>query len=61
MTESTNTAEEKEYEALATVRDILVLLYNEIGENIGREPEYLLKAFEYVSQLTEMMSKEVFQ
>lgn len=43
------TAEEKEYEALATVRDVLLLLYSEISENTGEECERLRSAYEYMN------------
>ena len=46
------TLQEKEYETLATVRDILLLLYSEISENAGKECPYLRSAFEYVNALT---------
>ena len=48
------TPEEKEYEALSTMRDIVALLYNEICENTGKECELLLTAFE---QLTFLVDK----
>ena len=48
------TPEEKEYEALSTMRDIVALIYNEICENTGKECELLLTAFE---QLTFLVDK----
>ena len=45
------TLNEKEYEALATIRDILLLLYSEIRENSGCECRNLRSAFEYVDGL----------
>ena len=45
------TTEEREYEALATVRDVLLLLYSEIRENSGCECRNLRSAFEYVDGL----------
>ncbi len=50
---------EKEYEAMSVVRDILVVLYSEIRDNIGDEPEYLFEAYNYVNGLTEMMQKDL--
>lgn len=44
--------EEREYEALATVRDVLLLLYSEISENTGADCERLRQAFEYLDALT---------
>ncbi len=46
------TLQEKEYETLATVRDILLLLYSEISENAGEDCPHLRSAFEYVNALT---------
>jgi hypothetical protein len=46
------TTEEREYEALATVRDVLLLLYSEISENAGEDCPYLRSAFDYVNGLT---------
>ena len=46
------TLQEKEYETLATVRDILLLLYSEISENAGEDCPYLRSAFDYVNGLT---------
>ncbi len=45
------TTEEKEYEALATVRDVLLLLYSEISENTGDRCERLRSAYEFVNEL----------
>ena len=45
---------EKEYEALATVRDILIILYAEISENLGRDSDYLSSAYDYMAGLSEM-------
>ena len=47
------TPEEKEYEALSTMRDIVALLYNEICENTGKECELLLSAFEHLTFLVD--------
>ena len=49
------TLDEKEYEALATIRDILLLLYSEIRENSGCECRNLHSAFEYVDRLVSEM------
>ena len=49
------TAEEKEYEALATVRDVLLLLYSEISENTGDECERLRSAYEYMNSIVVAM------
>ena len=43
------TTEEREYEALATVRDVLLLLYSEISENTGDECIHLRSAYEYMN------------
>ena len=43
------TTEEREYEALATVRDVLLLLYSEISENTGGECIHLRSAYEYMN------------
>ena len=49
------TTEEREYEALATVRDVLLLLYSEISENTGDECIHLRSAYEYMNRIvTEM-------
>ncbi len=45
------TLQEKEYETLATVRDILLLLYSEISENTGEGCERLRSAYEFVNAL----------
>ena len=45
------TTEEREYEALATVRDVLLLLYSEISENTSSECERLRSAYEYVNSM----------
>ena len=37
---------------MATVRDILLLLYSEIKENTGTDCSNLQKAFEYMDELT---------
>jgi len=55
MHEIQETPEVREYEALATVRDILLLLYSEISENTGTDCSNLQKAFEYVDRLTRSM------
>ena len=47
------TPEEKEYEALSTVRDIVALLYGAITENTEKECELLLSAFEYLTRLVD--------
>ena len=47
------TPEEKEYEALSTIRDIVALLYGEINENTGKECELLLSAFEHLTYLVD--------
>ena len=44
--------EEREYEALSTVRDVLLLLYSEISENTGMGCERLRSAYEYLRDLT---------
>ena len=46
------TLEEKEYEALTVVRDILLLFCNYISESTGSESIRLRSAFEYVDGLT---------
>jgi len=45
------TTEEREYEALATVRDVLLLLYSEISENTGEGCERLRSAYEFLNAL----------
>lgn len=45
------TAEEREYEALATVKDVLLLLYSEISENTGEECLRLRSAYEYMNRV----------
>lgn len=50
----------KEYEALATMRDIAVLLYAEISENLGYESKCLGEAFEVLNQMTERAGKDQF-
>ena len=45
--------EEREYEALSTIRDIVALLYNEISENTGLDCDLLLSAFEYLTALVD--------
>ncbi len=45
------TLQEKEYETLATVRDILLLLYSEISENTGEECVRLRSAYEYMDRI----------
>ena len=45
------TTEEREYEALATVRDVLLLLYSEISENTGEECRHLRSAYEYMNRI----------
>ena len=47
------TPEEKEYEALSTVRDIIALLYGEICENTGKDCKLLLSAFEHLTYLVD--------
>ena len=47
------TQEEKEYEALSTVRDVIALLYAEICENTDTECELLLSAFEHLTFLVD--------
>ena len=47
------TPEEKDYEALSTVRDIVALLYGAITENTEKECELLLSAFEYLTRLVD--------
>ncbi len=49
------TTEEREYEALATVRDILLLLYSEISENTGDDCERLRSAYEFMNALVSKM------
>lgn len=49
---------EKEYEALATMRDIAILLYSEISENIGHDSAYLSNAFEYLDALTKQGERD---
>ena len=53
--------EEREYEALATIRDVLLLLYSEISENTGAECRLLHQAFEYLDALTMLSAQEVFK
>lgn len=50
---------EKEYEALATVSDILAILYAEICENLGRDSDYLSEAYNYVSGLSAMAYQDL--
>ena len=49
------TTEEREYEALATVRDILLLLYSEISENTGEGCERLRSAYEFLNAIVSKM------
>jgi len=58
MHEEQETPEVREYEALATVRDILLLLYCEISENTGRGCERLKEAFEFLDKMTKKMWEE---
>ena len=53
------TPEEKEYEALSTIRDIVALLYSEINENTGKECELLLSAFEHLTCLVDRAEKNL--
>ena len=53
------TPEEKEYEALSTIRDIVALLYCEINENTGKECGLLLSAFEHLTLLVDMAEKNL--
>ena len=53
------TPEEKEYEALYTIRDIVALLYSEISENTGRECKLLLSAFEHLTSLVDRAEKNL--
>lgn len=48
----------KEYEALATMRDIAVLLYAEISENLGYESKCLCEAFEVLNQMAESAGRD---
>lgn len=50
----------KEYEALATMRDVAVILYREISENIGHDSECLAEAYMVLNRLTEDASKTQF-
>jgi len=58
MHEEQESPEVREYEALATVRDILLLLYSEISENTGTECTRLHQAFEFLDKLTKSMWEE---
>ena len=51
------TTEEREYEALATVRDVLLLLYSEISENTGDECIRLRSAYEYMNGIVLEMGR----
>jgi hypothetical protein len=51
---------EKEYEAISTMRDIAVILYAEISENLGRDSEYLSSAYNYLNGLAEMAGRDLF-
>ena len=53
------TPEEKEYEALSTVRDVIALLYGEICENTGKDCELLLSAFEHLTCLVDRAEKNL--
>ena len=53
------TPEEREYEALSTIRDITALLYREINENTGKECELLLSAFEHLTCLVDRAEKNL--
>ena len=53
------TTEEKEYEALSTVRDVVALLYGVISENSGEECPLLLSAFEYLTVLVDKAGHEL--
>ena len=53
------TPEEREYEALSTIRDITALLYREINENTGKECELLLSAFEQLTFLVDRAEKNL--
>ena len=55
MHEEQESPEVREYESLATVRDILLLLYSEIKENTGTDCSNLQKAFEYMDGLTKSL------
>lgn len=50
----------KEYEALATMRDISILLYAEISENLGYESKCLGEAFEVLNQMAADAGKDQF-
>lgn len=49
----------KEYEALATIRDILAILYAEISENLGRDSDCLSAAYDYIAGLTEIVENDL--
>ena len=53
------TLDEKEYEALATIRDILLLLYSEISENSNNECRNLRSAFEYMDRMVGEMGRSL--
>ena len=59
MTMDQMTPEEKEYEALSTIRDIVALLYSEICENTETECELLLSAFEQLTILVDRAEKNL--
>jgi len=42
------------------MRDIAVILYSEISQNLGRDSEYLSALYEYTTGLMEMASKKLF-
>lgn len=49
----------KEYEGISAVRDVLVILYAEISENIDDEAKYLFDAYCHVNAIVEDMEKKL--
>ena len=54
-------AKEREYEAVATVRDILLILYSEMNESIGRDCPYLFDAYQHLAGLADMAAEDMVQ
>lgn len=56
---SQSSVSESEYEAVAVLRDVSILLYAEITKNIGRDSECLNRIFEFVNEIFEEISESV--
>ncbi|MFA6680077.1 MAG: hypothetical protein WCR96_06275 [Candidatus Methanomethylophilaceae archaeon] len=46
-----NTVNLKEYEALCVMRDIALILYDEICTNLGRDSGYLSSVYDHIDGL----------